>query len=144
MRNTDPTRERHSSLRRSRVARQGLVLGAVAGSLGIAGALGLSSVITKGVSAPSPSNSSTSSNQGNQGGTAPAQTWVLQGGDDGGESDDGGHWVPVAPSHNFGSRPNGGGGNTGSASGGGGGGGGGGSSTGGGSASVPNATSGGS
>lgn len=103
MSKTDPSRERSSALRRSRVARQGIVLSAVAGSLGIAGVLGLSAAVTQG--APPPSGTTTS--QGNTGGGdnragTPTQVHVNQG-DDGGEreSDDGGTWVPARPSPNF-------------------------------------------
>jgi hypothetical protein len=108
MNQSDPDRERVSSLRRSRLARQGLTLGAVAGSLGIAGALGLSAV-TQG--APSSYGTSSSTSSSTTSSTPPGQTgddqprhYVLQGGDDGGEEsdDDGGRvWVPAPPSPQF-------------------------------------------
>lgn len=100
----DTERERSRALRRSRVARQGIVLGAVAGSLGIAGVLGLSAAANPG--APAPSGTTTSTTQGNQGGSSntPTPTQVrVYSGDDGGEheSDDGGGWVPAQPSPKF-------------------------------------------
>lgn len=100
MTHTDPVRERRSSLRRARLARQGLVAGAVAGSLGIAGVLGLSSAITQ--SAPTAQNPTAAQDNQN---TAPSQRLLIQGDDDGGGegSDDGGQlWVPVQPSQQFG------------------------------------------
>lgn len=136
MNKSDPSRERSSALRRSRVARQGLVLGAAAGSLGIAGALGLSAAVNQ---ATPPSSGTTNTSQGNPGGgSAPTQVRIYQGGDDGGEheSDDGGSWVPARPSPKFntGGTSNGGT-STGNSSGG---------STSGGSAPAPQATTGGS
>ena len=131
MNNIDPAQERVSSLRRSRIARRGLVLGAVAGSLGIAGALGLSAAVnpgapgTGGAGSAGTSSGATAPNGGtsgggDDGGGNPAQKWTFVGGDDGGEhgeageSDDGGQWVPVQPSQQFGggagSNANGGGG----------------------------------
>lgn len=97
MTNTDPNRDRADSLRRSRAARRVLVLGAVAGSLGIAGVLGFSAAVNPGA----PASSGSTSTQGNQTGTSSSQGWILQGGDDGGESDDGQNWVPAQPSTQF-------------------------------------------
>lgn len=104
MNHIDPAQERGSSLRRSRVAQRGLVAGAVAGSLGIAGALGLSA-------AANPATHTTTS--GNTGAPAPKSNpnlgddgkhRALLGDDAGGgeQSDDGGGWVPSQPSPQFG------------------------------------------
>jgi hypothetical protein len=103
MSKADPSRDRSSALRRSRVARQGLVLGAVAGSMGIAGALGLSAAVNQ--AASTPSGTTTYTPQGNTGsGTGLAHAGNIQRGDDGGEheSDDGGAWAPTLPSQQFG------------------------------------------
>jgi hypothetical protein len=102
MSKTDPARERSAALRRSRVARQGLVLGAVAGSLGIAGALGLSAATSQ---AATPPSDASNPSQGTQGGsTTPAKIRIVQGDDDHGEhesDDDGRSWVPARPSPGF-------------------------------------------
>lgn len=144
MNKSDPSRERSSALRRSRVARQGLVLGAVAGSLGIAGALGLSAAVNQ---ATPPSSGTTNTSQGNTsqgnpgGGSTPTQVRIYQGGDDGGEheSDDGGSWVPARPSPTFntGGASNGGTSNGGTSTGNSSGGSGSGGSASGGSAPAP-------
>ena len=142
MTNIDPAQERVSSLRRSRIARRGLVLGAVAGSLGIAGALGLSAAVNPGApanggSTGAPASNGSTNTGGDKGAANNDQKWIFLG-DDGGEgheSDDGGQWVPVQPSPQF----NGGGStNGGNATGGSG------STNGGGQVVTPHAVSGGS
>lgn len=109
MNTIDPAQERVSSLRRSRIARRGLVLGAVAGSLGIAGALGLSAAVNPGTTANggstgAPASTGSPSPGGTNTHTKNSQKWIFLG-DDGGEggreSDDGGQWVPVQPSPQF-------------------------------------------
>jgi hypothetical protein len=140
MNNIDPAQERVSSLRRSRIARRGLVVGAVAGSLGIAGALGLSAAVNPGAPANGGSTGAPASNGstytgGDKGAADKSQKWIFLGDDgesgEGHESDDGGQWVPVQPSPQFSS----GGGNATGGSG---------SSNGGGQVVTPHAVSGGS
>jgi hypothetical protein len=110
MRHNDPQRERVSALRRSRVATHGLVLGAAAGSLGVAGALGLSAALHPGTSASTTTSSSQGIPGSAQGASGQTQGWVLQGsGDDDGELEGGLHWVPLSPSQQFGGGGTGGG-----------------------------------
>ncbi len=103
MRHTDPQRERVSALRRSRVATHSLVLGAAAGSLGVAGALGFSAALHPGTSASTTTSSSQGLPGSAQGAGGQTQGWVLQGGgDDDGELEGGLHWVPLPPSQQLG------------------------------------------
>lgn len=108
MTETDPDRERTSAVRRSRVARQGLVAGAVAGSLGIAGALGLSAAVGQGATSAASTTGAPSTSGTDQDG-AQSRGYVVQG-DDGGELDDGGGqvWVPTPPTGQFGGGAGGG------------------------------------